>query len=179
MTSSGVKPKQDKIAAVLCMQPPTNITQLRSFIGAVNLYKSMFSRQTHVLHPLTALTGVKKFQWKLDHQKAFKATKAMIAQDCINNYANIIQSFHIYTYVSNYQMGAILIQYTPNRKIIAYWSNILLPAQHNYNTIEKELLDVVMFIKEYFDLLYGGILNIYTNHRNLMFCTLSAQCVIR
>jgi transposase InsO family protein len=180
MTPSGIKPKQDKIEAVLRMQPPKNIKQLRSFIGAVNFYKSMFPRQTHVLRPLTALTGIKKFQWEPIHQTAFEATKAMIAQDAINNYADINEPFHIYSDASDYQMGAVVTQLINNKRlIIAYWSRTLSPAQTNYNTMEKELLAIVMCVKEYRNLLYGGVIIVYTDHRNLTFRTLSTQRVIQ
>ena len=145
MTPAGVKPKQKRIEAILRMQRPQNIKQLRSFIGAVNFYKTMFPRRTHVLRPLTRLTGVKKFQWNDEHTKAFEQMKAIIAQDCINNYADINKPFHIYTDSSDYQMGAVLLQYDKGvRRIIAYWSKTLSPAQANYNTLEKELLAIVM-----------------------------------
>ena len=36
-----------------------------------------------------------------------------------------------------------------------------------------------MCIKEYHDILYGGVINVYTNHRNLTFHTLSAPRVMR
>lgn len=179
MTPAGVKPQRNKIEAVIRMQSPSNIKQLRSFIGAVNFYKSMFPRRTHVLHPLTALTGAKTFHWGAEQEAAFRQMKAIIAQDCVNNYADINQPFHIYTDASDYQMGAVIMQYTPERRIIAYWSKTLSPAQKNYNTMEKELLAIVMCLKEYRSILYGGVLHIYTDHKNLTFRTLSAQRVIR
>ena len=60
---------------------------------------------------------------------------------------------------------------------IAYWSRSLSDAQNNYNIMEKELLATITCIKEYHNMLYGAVLNVYTNHKNLTFKILSQQRV--
>ena len=62
MTPTGVKPRCDRIDAVLKMGSPENQKQVRYFLGAVTFYKSMFPRQSHVLKPLTKLTGKGPFR---------------------------------------------------------------------------------------------------------------------
>ena len=88
MTPEGVKPKRDKIEAVLKLGRPRNQMQVRSFLGAVTFYKSMFPRRSHVLRPLTELTGKGAFEWLPRHQKAFDEMKAIIAAEAINVYAD-------------------------------------------------------------------------------------------
>ena len=58
-------------------------------------------------------------------------------------------------------MGAVIIQ---DRHPIAYWSKKLLDSQKGYNTTEKELVAVVMCMKEYHNILYSGVINVYTDH---------------
>ena len=176
MTPTCVKPMRKKIDAVLKMGAPTTNTEVRSFIGAVTFYKSMWPRRSHDLAPLHELTGTGRFVWGPRQQQAFLTMKAMIAADAMAYYPDLNKPFEIYTDGSDCQMGAAIIQ---DGHPIAYWSKKLTDSQRGYNTTEKELLAVVMCVRKYHDILYGGVINVYTDHKNLTFNTLSAPRVMR
>ena len=84
MTPTHIKPMKKKIDAILHMGHPTTTTQVRSFIGAVNFYKSLFPQCAHLLAPLTELAGNVPFSWDEEKERAFCAMKAVVAFECIN-----------------------------------------------------------------------------------------------
>ena len=71
MTPTGVTHMQNKIDAVLKMERPTNQTKVRSFIGAVTFYKSMWPRRSHVITPLHQLIGGGRSIWGQDKNRLF------------------------------------------------------------------------------------------------------------
>ena len=140
------------------MGAPRINSEVRSFIGAVTFYKSIWPRRSHVLALLLKLTGTGRFEWGRDRSKAFATMKSTIAADAMSNYPDLNKPFHIYTDASDYQLGAAIIQ---DGRPIAYWLKKLTSSQMNYNTTEKELLAFVLCIKEYHNILYDGRLVVY------------------
>ena len=129
------------------------------------------------MKPLTALTGKNvEVQWGLEQQKAVETLKSIMAADCLNAYPDYNQPFDIYTDASEYQLGAAIIQ---DKCQIAYWSRSLQPTQQKYTTTEKELLAIILCLKEYKKILYRAReINVYTDHKNLTFNTLSVKQVL-
>ena len=123
--------------------PPHYNTDVRTFIGAVNCYKSLWPQHAHVLATLAALTGCGSWSvWINKHEQAFIEMKAIITAEAINAIPDYSKPFHIYTDASDYQLGAAIIQ---KGKLIAYYSKKLTSAQQNYSTTtKKELLSIVM-----------------------------------
>ena len=85
------------------MDRPQNNTDVRTFIGAVNHYKSLWQQQAHVLAPLAQLTGRGNFEWTSIHQKAFEEMKVIVCANATNVYLDYTLPFDIYTDASDYQ----------------------------------------------------------------------------
>ncbi|KAG7372073.1 hypothetical protein IV203_018216 [Nitzschia inconspicua] len=106
----------------------------------------------------------RNFNWGPDQQKSFEQMKAIVARDALLAYPDNTIPFDIETDASDYQLGAVIKQ---KGRPIAYYSRKLNFAQRNYTTIEKELLSIVETFREYRDILLGGQINVYTDHKSL------------
>ena len=177
ITRTGIKPVYDKVKAVMKIAEPKNRKELRSFIGVVNYYRDMWVRRSHVLAPLAALTSkTTKWKWEPQHSKAFAMAKRIIAKETLLVYPDFNKPFQIYTDASHYQLGAVVSQ---DGKPIAFYSRKLNAAQTRYTTTERELLSIVETLKEYRNILLGNDIEVFTDHKNLVYKHFNTERVMR
>ena len=63
LTEEGVKPGTDKLKVVAAAQPPTNVHEIRQFLGLCNFFRTHVKNFAQISAPLTALTR-KDTAWK-------------------------------------------------------------------------------------------------------------------
>ena len=135
----------------------------------------MWPHWAHFLAPLTSLTGKSILEWTPTHQCAFECMKALIITDTCLTFPDHNLPFHIYTDALDYQLGAIIMQ---QNHPVTYYSCKLTGPQHNYTTIEKELLSIHATLEEFCTLLFGTEIHVHTDHKNLTYTNLNTQCVL-
>ena len=116
-------PDPSKIQAVQEWPVPSNITDVRQFLGSASYYCRYiphFSHTAALLHALMQKNAT--FSWTEACQQAFTALKAKLVQPPVLTYPQFHYSasqFVVYTDASDVGLGAILEQ---NNYVIAYAS---------------------------------------------------------
>jgi hypothetical protein len=57
LTREGIKFQPNKVQAILMLNPPNNVKELRHFLGMVQFYRGMWAKHSEMLAPLTDLVG--------------------------------------------------------------------------------------------------------------------------
>jgi RNase H-like domain found in reverse transcriptase len=143
----------------------------------INYYKDHIPRRSEIITPLTNLTKKNaRFKWNEECTKSFNTLKSLLAKRVVLAYPNFKLPFDIYTDASGKQIGAVIQQ---QGKPLAFYSRKLTDAQTRYTVIELELLAIVETLQEYRTILYGQLINIYTDHKNLTFANFNTDRVRR
>jgi RNase H-like domain found in reverse transcriptase len=177
ITRDGIKPLPDEVKAILAINTPKNRRELCSFIGIINYYQDMWVKRSHVLAPLATLTSnKKKWNWGPRQDTVFTMAKKIIAREVMLAYPDLNEPFKIHTDASHYQLGALISQ---KGKPIAFYSQKLNPAQTRYTPTKKELLNIIEILKEYRNILLGQQIEVFTDHKNLVYKTFNIECIMR
>ena len=164
LTPEGVKPWRKKIDAILCMEPPTNIKEICSFLTMVMHCRNMWPRHSHILAPLTSLLKVKEFCWGSEQQKALSEMKVLMATDAVLVYLDHNLGFDVKADASDHQLGTGIKQ---NQRPVAHHSWKLSAAQKNHTTVETELLSGLVMLRTVRLMLLGAKITVHTDHQNL------------
>ncbi|GFR52906.1 hypothetical protein Agub_g15551 [Astrephomene gubernaculifera] len=168
----GVRMDPRKTAAVRDWPVPTNVQELRKFLGLTNYFRKFIARYSVLAAPLTSLTGKNAFSspaaWTPACQAAFDAIKRTVAGDIVLRFPDFSLPFRVevITDASLYGTGAVLLQ---EGRPVAFTSKKFSSAKRNYTTGEQELLAVLHALREWRCYLEGRPFVVKTDHKPLTF----------
>ena len=193
VSAKGVSTDPDKTAKVSNWPTPTNVDEVRSFVGFAGYYRRFVPKFSQVAKPLTDLyAGIihkKKsyrkqpsltkspFQWKPEQQQAFDSLKNALISPPILGYCDYSLPFELHTDASGSGLGAVLYQLQDGEKrVISYASRGLKNAERNYPAHKSEFLALKWAVCDKFhDYLYGSKVDIYTDNNPLTYVTTTAK----
>lgn len=167
VAEGGVSPDPEKLRAVDSWQAPTNVPQLRAFLGLIGYYRRFIKDFAKIAAPLNRLlwgTSTRRsspkqgngglWVWAEAQEAAFQRLKNILIEAPLLAYADFQLPFVLYTDASMAGLGAVLAQVQDgHERVIAYASRSLRPAEKNdknYSSFKLELLALKWAIVEKF-----------------------------
>ena len=155
ISADGVGADPEKLKAIQEFPVPTNLTDLRSFIGLTNQLAAFHPHLLQLMSPLRGLLSSKvQWQWLDQHQKAFEATRAALVTAPVLAHFRTDLPTALWTDASLLNgFGFALMQNHSKEdkedwRLITCGSRFLSGAESRYAAVEAELQAIVWAINK-------------------------------
>ena len=169
--SEGLHPLPDKVEAIQNARVPTNVQELRAYLGLLTYYSRFLPNLSTVLSPLNQLLQKSaKWKWTATEHKAFVSSKELLLSSRLLVHFDPSIKLTLAVDASTYGLGAVLAHKYPNgsERPIGYASRSLSSAEKNYSQIEKEGLACVFGVNKFRSYLLGHSFELVTDHKPLL-----------
>lgn len=171
ISDNGVATDQTKTEAMLSWPTPSNLTELRGFLGLTSYYRKFVKNYGVLAKPLTdLLQHNKSFIWTDTSSQAFTTLKKAMSNTPVLALPDFNLPFVIETDACQDGIGVVLLQ---QGHPIAYLSRALGVNNQKLPIYEKEFMAIMMAVDKWRAYLQRGPFIIKTDHKSL--CCLDDQ----
>ena len=170
-------PPESKASAAVCEATfPQDVTQMKSFLGACNVYRRFIKDFAKIAVPLNSMvTKDASPDWtnpEPDQEQAFETLKAKLASPPILALPQPNREYMIDCDASSYAIGVVLLQQQDDKKpndwaTVGYFSKTLTKEQRNYSPTERECFAVIWAVITLRPYLEGSHFKVRTDHSAL------------
>lgn len=168
LDQDGYHPTESKVKAILDAKTPTNISELRAYVGMLNFYSKFMPHMSRDLKPLYRLTEKQTpFVWTTECQSAFDLSKKKLL--CHNILVPYDPTKHLIVSsdASPYGIGCVLSQVMAGNssnksnknyiveKPVMFASCSLNSSQQKYSQLEREGLGVIFALQKFYKYIWG------------------------
>ena len=178
--AEGVHPTPEKIKAIERAPSPSNVTQLKSYLGLLTYYNRFLPNLTSILFPLYRLLKKNaRWHWTQREEESFQASKKLLTSAEVLVHFDPNLELLLSCDASAYGVGAVLAHRLPDgsERPIGYVSRTLSDAERNYSQMKKDGLACIFGVKKFHSYLFGHPLTLYTDHLPLKSLFNEHHCV--
>ena len=165
-------PDADKVKMVADYPTPTNVSELRSFLGLAGYYRRFIKGFAQLAAPCNKLLQKgTPYTWGPEQTDAFSQLKARLTEAPILAFPQLDREFILQSDASNHAIGFILSQKDAEGREhpICYWGRSLSSAEKNYGITEKEVLAIIEGVRHFRMYLSHRPFTIVTDHAAALF----------
>ena len=166
ISSKGLQPDGEKIAAIKQMPRPKDKAETKRLLGMVTYLAKFLPKLGEVTQPLREITKQDhEFIWANQHETALEKIKEMLTNAPCLKYFDVTQEVTLETDASDYGLGAVITQ---EGKPVAYASRRLTETERRYSQLEKECLGLVFDCQKFDQYIFGKQnITAFTDHKPL------------
>ena len=169
ISKNGVAPDPANTAAIKEMEAPTNITELRRFMGIVNQLGKFSPHLAELSSPLRELLSTKRaWLWDARQEEAFTNIKTELTNPTVLALYNPQAETKISADASSHGLGAVLLQLGESWRPVAYALRALTNTESQYAQIEKEALAITRACERFSGYILGKHITLETDHKPLV-----------
>jgi hypothetical protein len=173
----GVRVDPEKVRSINEWPTPTNIKDLRKWLGLANYLHKYTKNYAEIVRPLSQLLRKDaSWKWSDECRNAFDTVKKSLQEAPILALPNDDKSFSVVCDASKFAIGCALLQDDDDgcERVISYQSRQLRGAEMNYPVHDLELLAMKYALTKFrIHLLGAKHFKVYTDHASLRTATKS------
>ena len=166
ISKEGVEVDPKKIRAIKEWPCPTNVREVKGFLGLTRYYRKSVHNYGTIVAPLTQLLKIGGFKWTVAAQEAFTKLQQVMMTLPVLALPDFNIPFEIEIDASEFGLGAVLVQ---NQRPIAFYSHTLATRDRSKPVYERELMAVVMAVQRWRPYLLGKKFLVKTDQQSLKF----------
>lgn len=168
---NGISADPQKTSAILEMEKPKSLPELRRFMGMVNQLSKFSPNIAELSKPLRELLSTRKaWVWGPSQDEAFANVKLELTRPTVLALYDPEATTKICADASAYGLGAVLLQQHADThwKPVAYASRSMSDTERRYSQIEKEALALAWACEKFSNYILGKTVHLETDHKPLV-----------
>lgn len=161
----GILPGEIKTQAIINFPKPSNVTEIRRFLGLTGYFRKFVPGHAIISEPLRQLLKKNvKFQWKAEQENAFCKLKTALTKTPVLVSYDVNAEHQVHTDASSVGIAAVLMQkFDDSWKPVAFYSRSTSPNECKWHSYELETLAVVEALERFKYYIYGKTITVITD----------------
>lgn len=171
VSGDGIELSESKRDAIRNVREPSDVGQLRAFLGLANYFREFIPSYATMARPLTRLCSPKtRFGWSDVERAAFNEIKGAIISAPMLAHLDYGHEVVLRCDASLAGVGGVLLQRTGlEERPVAFVSKAFSPTEARWTTLEQECYAIYYCITALSHHLLGHKFTVETDHKNLVY----------